>query len=58
MEFLAAYDSDILSMPGKENVVADALSRNAVLALLEVKPTLLERISSKQREDENFRKII
>ena len=39
-------------------MVADALSRNAVLSLLEVVPTLLERIASNQRVDKNLVAII
>jgi len=36
----------------------DALSRNVFLALLEVKPYLLERIINKQREDQRLMEII
>ncbi len=46
VEFLAFYDVDILYTPGKENVVTDALSKNAILAILEVIPSLQESIIS------------
>lgn len=36
-------------------MMADALSRNAVLALSKVKPTLLKRIASKQKGREAFK---
>jgi len=58
LEFLAAYDLDILYTLGKASVVADVLCRNVVLALLEVKPTLLERIKGKKRENSFILEII
>jgi len=58
LEFVAAYDLYIIYTPGKANSVAVALSRNAALAPLEVKPTLLERITNKQREDKRLVEII
>jgi hypothetical protein len=42
----------------KTNVVANALSRNAVISLLEVVPSLQEKIVSKQMEDKSFEGII
>ena len=41
MEFLASYDFDITYTPGKDNVVADALSRKR----LTLSPLFVERKS-------------
>ena len=58
LEFLASYDLDILYTPRKANVVADAMSRkHEVIAYIVVTPTLLEKIASRQQEDEFLQKI-
>ncbi|KAA3477052.1 Retrovirus-related Pol polyprotein from transposon 17.6 [Gossypium australe] len=72
IELLKDYDCTIEYHPGKDNVVADALSRRAMtdlramvarfslfddgslLAELQVKPTWMEQIKSKQVEDESL----
>ena len=45
LEFLTAYDLDILYTPRKANVVADALSRKtAIIAHLIITPSLIDKI--------------
>ena len=45
LEFLAAYDLDILYTPGKANVVAVELSRKtAIIANLIITPSLIDKI--------------
>lgn len=59
LEFLASYDLDIQYTHGKENVVADALSRkHAVIVYLVITPTLLQKITNKQTEDQFIKRIL
>lgn len=58
LEFLASDDLDILYTLEKANVVSDALSRNAILAVLEVNPVSTKRIVSNQRKDKTLEELI
>ena len=63
VEFLVPCDLYILYTPGKSNVVEDFLSRkntastNLILANLIITPTLIDKISALQKNDEFIQRI-
>jgi len=58
LAFLSEYDFEIKHIKGKENKVADALSRNAILdATSTYKTDLEEKIKERERYDVNYQKL-
>jgi hypothetical protein len=57
MEKAADYDCEILYKPGKENVVADALSRIHINALSTLPNTTIRNAIIKAYQKEPFRSI-
>jgi len=67
LKTMQEYDYEILPQPGKDNVVADALSRrpdlqeNVVvneLSVVNLDPTLVEEIKEAYKKDQNFTDIM
>ena len=61
LAFLSEYDFEIQHIKGKDNKVADALSRNAKLnftvAISTYKTDLEEQLEAEIEQDENYRKL-
>jgi len=58
LDFLSEYDFEIKHIKGKENKVADALSRNAILgAVSTYKTNLEEQIKEREGSVVNYKKL-